>query len=108
MQVLSRLPSGWPALVLNADYRPLSYYPLSLWPWQETIKAVFLGRVDVVSTYDKRIHSPSFEMPLPSVVSLKQYVAGLLKRRGKWARTVSCAGGYDIQSMMPLGIRDRT
>jgi 5-methylcytosine-specific restriction endonuclease McrA len=75
MQVLSRLPSGWPALVLNADYRPLSYYPLSLWPWQETIKAVFLGRVDVVSTYDKLIHSPSFQMPLPSVVSLKQYVA---------------------------------
>ncbi len=62
-------------MVLNADYRPLSYYPLSLWPWQETIKAVFLGRVDVVSTYDKLIHSPSFEMPLPSVVSLKQYVA---------------------------------
>src|ERR1700749_3665345 len=75
MQVLSRVPSGWPALVLNADYRPLSYYPLSLWPWQETIKAVFLGRVDVVSTYDKKIHSPSFEMTLPSVVSLKQYVA---------------------------------
>ncbi len=25
----------FPALVLNADYRPLSYYPLSLWPWQE-------------------------------------------------------------------------
>ncbi|HAG26988.1 MAG TPA: HNH endonuclease, partial [Rhodobacter sp.] len=23
----------FPALVLNADYRPLSYYPLSLWPW---------------------------------------------------------------------------
>ena len=22
----------YPALVLNADYRPLSYYPLSLWP----------------------------------------------------------------------------
>ena len=22
-----------PALVLNADYRPLSYYPLSIWPW---------------------------------------------------------------------------
>ena len=48
MEVLSRLPSGWPALVLNADYRPLSYYPLSLWPWQETVKAVFLDRVDVL------------------------------------------------------------
>src|SRR5712675_1979657 len=72
----SRLPpSGWPALVLNADYRPLSYYPLSLWPWQEVIKAVFLDRVDVISTYDQVVHSPSFEMQLPSVVSLKQYVA---------------------------------
>ena len=59
MQVLSRPPSGWPALVLNADYRPLSYYPLSLWPWQETIKAVFLDRVDVVSSYDKIVHSPT-------------------------------------------------
>ena len=38
-----------PALVLNADYRPLSYYPLSLWPWQDAIKAVFLDRVDIVA-----------------------------------------------------------
>ena len=30
-----------PALVLNADYRPLSYYPLSLWSWQDSIKSVF-------------------------------------------------------------------
>jgi len=34
-----------PALVLNADYRPLSYYPLSLWSWQDAIKSVFLDRV---------------------------------------------------------------
>ncbi len=74
MQVLTHPPSGSPALVLNADYRPLSYYPLSLWPWQDVIKAVFLDRVDVVSTYDQAVHSPSFEMQLPSVVSLKQYV----------------------------------
>ena len=74
MQVLSRPPSGYPALVLNADFRPLSYYPLSLWPWQDVIKAVFLDRVDVVSTYDQVVHSPSFEMQIPSVVSLKQYV----------------------------------
>ena len=75
MQVLTHPPSGSPALVLNADYRPLSYYPLSLWPWQDVIKAVFLDRVDVVSTYDQVVHSPSFEMKLPSVVSLKNYVA---------------------------------
>ena len=40
-----------PALVLNADYRPLSYYPLSLWSWQDSIKSVFLGRVTIVNNY---------------------------------------------------------
>jgi len=74
VQVLKRAPAGWPALVLNADFRPLSYYPLSLWPWQESVKAVFLDRVDVVSTYDQKVRSPTFEMALPSVIALKQYV----------------------------------
>lgn len=67
-------PGVHPALVLNADYRPLSYYPLSLWSWQDTIKAVFLHRVNIVSEYDVAVHSPSFHMRLPSVVSLKSYV----------------------------------
>ena len=74
MEVLHRPPSGFPALVLNADFRPLSYYPLSLWPWQEAIKAVFLDRVDVVATYEQKVRSPSFEMAMPSVVALKSYV----------------------------------
>ena len=66
--------SGFPALVLNADFRPLSYYPLSLWSWQDAIKAVFLERVNIVANYDRAVHSPSLEMKLPSVVSLKTYV----------------------------------
>ena len=66
--------SAYPALVLNADYQPLSYYPLSLWGWQDTIKAIFLDRVDVVSHYDQVIHSPGCEFRLPSVVALKQYI----------------------------------
>jgi len=53
-----------PALVLNADYRPLSYYPLSLWSWQDTVKSVFLDRVIIVSNYDRTIRSPSFSMLL--------------------------------------------
>src|SRR5579885_2815859 len=65
---------GWPVLVLNADFRPLSYYPLSLWSWQDAIKAVFLDRVNIVAHYEKAVRSPSFEMKLPSVVSLKTYV----------------------------------
>ena len=63
-----------PALVLNADFRPLSYFPLSLWSWQEAIKAVFLDRVNVLSEYERTVRSPSFEMQLPSVIALKQYV----------------------------------
>ena len=63
-----------PSLVLNADYTPLSYYPLSLWPWQTAIKAIFLDRVDVIETYDREVHSPSLDMKIPSVIALKQYV----------------------------------
>ena len=63
-----------PALVLNADYRPLSYYPLSLWSWQDSIKSVFLNRVSIVSYYDRVVRSPSFSMKLPSVIALKDYV----------------------------------
>jgi hypothetical protein len=67
-------PRYVPALVLNADFRPLSYYPLSLWGWQDAVKAVFLERVNIVSEYDRAVRSPSLEMKLPSVVSLKTYV----------------------------------
>ena len=66
--------NAWPALVLNADFRPLSYYPLSLWSWQDAIKAVFLDRVNIVAHYEKAVHNPSFEMKLPSVVSLQNFV----------------------------------
>ena len=63
-----------PALVLNAYYGPLSYYPLSLWCWQDSIKSVFLDRVSIVSYYDRIIRSPSFSMKLPSVIALKSYI----------------------------------
>tara|TARA_B100001175_G_scaffold32784_1_gene23932 strand:- start:668 stop:1237 length:570 start_codon:yes stop_codon:yes gene_type:complete len=62
-----------PALVLNADYRPLSYYPLSLWSWQDSVKSVFLDRVTIVSYYERTIRSPSFSMKLPSVIALKSF-----------------------------------
>jgi len=69
-----RSQGSCPALVLNADYRPLSYFPLSLWSWQDAIKAVFLDRVNIVCEYEQVVRSPTFEMRLPSVVSLKSYV----------------------------------
>ncbi|MGB3689491.1 MAG: HNH endonuclease [Jannaschia helgolandensis] len=74
----TRDPAGlkhFPALVLNADYRPLSYYPLSLWPWQDAVKAAFLDRVTIVSEYEEVVRSPSTTIRIPSVVVLKDYVA---------------------------------
>ena len=63
-----------PALVLNADFRQLSYYPLSIWCWQDAVKSVFLDRVSIVSNYKRKIRSPSFEMNLPSVIALKSFI----------------------------------
>jgi 5-methylcytosine-specific restriction endonuclease McrA len=65
--------SDCPALVLNADFRPLSYYPLSLLSWQDTIKAVFMDRVNILAYYDRTVHSSHAEWPIPSVVALKEY-----------------------------------
>src|ERR1700749_2624567 len=63
-----------PALVLNADFRPLSYFPLSLWSWQETVKAGFLDRVNIISEYNERAHSPTWDIWLPNGISLKEYI----------------------------------
>ncbi len=63
------------ALILNADFRPLSYFPLSVWPWQDAVKAIFRGTVNVVSEYEQIVRSPELEIKLPSVLALKDYVS---------------------------------
>ncbi len=65
---------AYPALVLNADFRPLSYFPLSIWSWQDAVKAVWLDRVSVLNEYDTAVHSPRMTMRLPSVIALKDYI----------------------------------
>lgn len=63
-----------PALILNADFRPLSYYPLSVWSWQEAVKAIFRDSVTVLAEYGRVVRSTSVEINLPSVIALKEYV----------------------------------
>ena len=59
-------------LVLNADFSPLSYVPLSLWSWKDTVRAVFRGSAQVVTEYDEWIvRSPNLDLNLPSVIALK-------------------------------------
>ena len=64
-----------PALVLNADYRPLSSHPLSSWGWKDALTAVYFGRVDVVAVYDRTARTAGGKLiPLPSVVRLRTFV----------------------------------
>jgi 5-methylcytosine-specific restriction endonuclease McrA len=69
-----RHPDSCPALVLNADYRPLSYYPLSVCSWQEALKNVFLERVNIVQEYEEVVRTPTRAFRIPAIVSLKTFV----------------------------------
>jgi len=83
LQVLERSP----ALVLNSDYQPLSYTPLSVWSWQEAVKAVFVGKVDVVAEYaERRVRSANLEMAVPSVIALRGYQPRNLNSRPHFTR----------------------
>lgn len=62
-------------LVLNADCIPTSMLPLSTMTWHDSIKAQFLDKVSVISTYkDWEVHSPSITMKVPSIIMMKDYV----------------------------------
>lgn len=64
----------FPALVLNADFKPLDYHPLSTWKWQEAVTAAITDKVTVVEEYDETVGSPSFRMKIPSVIALREYI----------------------------------
>lgn len=62
-------------LILNADYRPLCYLPLSTIPWQQAVKLSFLDRIKILETYDDwEVHSPSTTMKVPALAITKEYM----------------------------------
>lgn len=62
-------------LVLNADYRPLSTFPLSLWRWQRSVEAVYKGKVSVIEEWeDLEIRSAYHKIRMPKVVMYNRYV----------------------------------
>lgn len=61
-------------LVLNADYTPLSYIPISSIGWKDAIKMCWVDSVTVVEYYkDWIVRSPSTELYVPSVVVSRKY-----------------------------------
>lgn len=65
----------FPVLHLNADFSPMSVFPLSTLTWQDAVKDIFKKKVFVVAEYDERIPTanPKNSLPYPSVVVSKTY-----------------------------------
>jgi len=87
-----------PALVLNADFQPLSVLPLSLWSWQETVKSLFSGKVQTVEVYpDITVRAVNLDVPLPSVIALTEYVPQPHQCPAFTRRNVFLRDGYICQ-----------
>jgi 5-methylcytosine-specific restriction endonuclease McrA len=65
--------TAYPALLLNADFRPLSIAPLSTLPWQDAVGDALAGKLQVVAAYHRAVRSPSTQLALPSVVATRVY-----------------------------------
>ena len=48
--------------------------PLSVWSWQDTVKAVLSGKAVVVDVYPEVfVRAVNLDMPVPSVIALREY-----------------------------------
>ena len=67
--------SSYRTLVLNADYRILSTWPLSLISAQDAVSAIWRDRAVVVENWeDAFFRSPSTTIAIPKAMALKEYV----------------------------------
>ena len=61
-------------LMLNADGSPISYLPLSVISWEESIKYLVLEKATPLEWYDNWIvHSQNWETRVPAVMILREY-----------------------------------
>lgn len=60
--------------MLNADGAPVSWLPLSIISWEESIKYMVLDKATVLDWYDDWVvHSANWETRVPAVMILKEY-----------------------------------
>lgn len=65
---------GKQVLILNSDYRPISFYPLSTNSMKKVLKAIVKNKLTVVEEYDDIITVGGSTMRLPKTAVLKKYV----------------------------------
>ena len=86
-------PDLFPALILNADYTPLSFSPLKTSSWQDSIRDTMAGRITPVDYHPVFVRTAGgVKMPLPAVVALTHY------------RNLDCAVSF---TRMGVYMRDR-
>lgn len=79
------------ALLLNASYEVMGVIP-----WERAVTLDFLGKVDVLESYDIPVSSPSLTIQMPSVVRLRKYARQ--ERRARFSRAnVYRRDGYCCQ-----------
>lgn len=85
-----------PVLVLNADYTPISLFPLHIIPAPSAIVRIYNETCYVVEEYDDYIASKYHKIKYPSVIVRKDYLkrekVAVLNRRSLWYRDLGiCA-----------------
>lgn len=60
-------------LVLNADYRPLTTYPLTMLTARQAVEAVYSDKVVVVENWAECFHSEKVTIQVPKVIALRDY-----------------------------------
>lgn len=63
----------YPALVLNADYQPISVYPLKPVDMGRAFSKVVSGKADAVAFYDAEIRSANDVWVPPAVIALRRF-----------------------------------
>lgn len=79
-------------LLLNSTYEPLRVIS-----WQRAVTMIYLGKVEVLRTYDTVIRSVSAELPNPAVVRLTELVRRYRVRIAFSRRNVFLRDGHRCQ-----------
>ena len=75
---------GLRTLVLNANYMPVSIFPLHTIPVEDAITRIFNGNMHAVYNYNRKIGHPTLDMNWPSVVARNRGTR--IKERVRFAR----------------------
>lgn len=91
-------------LLLNATYEPMLVIS-----WQRAISMMFIGKVEVVETYETMLRSVSLTLPKPAVVRLTRFVRRRRHRVALTRRNVFVRDAYRCQyCAIQLGVHELT